>query len=393
MRGLFRGVPGAGAQPDFLARGIPTVRIERTLRCLPCEEDRDRGDVCLQCGSALTVVEREVSIPRPEATAADEEARLREAFALFGLGELASEFLQMVRNQENIRTTPISKSFLQTLGRVTVNERATILHDVFLAIGSLNVLGVLAAFSWLPSELPWSLDGCRLTLAQPVHAESELLDPDLHRGSIVICHRGVVSFVKKLIHASKAGARALIVIQTENFVFPFEMQDSSGEMLLEDGLSAGQLSIPVIMVSHADGLILAKFGQAATSTPPLSLRVAKRDKECPICQEDFCCARFSSSSSSSSSGPVDSVPSPAPAPASTILRLPCRHAYHSECVQRWLESHASCPVCRSELPTQTQAPRAPQQAGAGAGAHIQGLEQGHSRVGGAREALGDDMVS
>ena len=34
----------------------------------------------------------------------------------------------------------------------------------------------------------------------------------------------------------------------------------------------------------------------------------------------------------------------------TALKLTCRHAYHADCVQMWLEKHNTCPLCRNEMP-------------------------------------------
>ena len=34
-----------------------------------------------------------------------------------------------------------------------------------------------------------------------------------------------------------------------------------------------------------------------------------------------------------------------------VVKMPCIHVFHQECLMPWLEQHNSCPSCRHELPT------------------------------------------
>ncbi|EFN75399.1 E3 ubiquitin-protein ligase RNF181 [Harpegnathos saltator] len=49
-------------------------------------------------------------------------------------------------------------------------------------------------------------------------------------------------------------------------------------------------------------------------------------KQCPVCLKDF-------------------------EAGNKAISMPCRHAFHSECILPWLEKTNSCPLCRYELPT------------------------------------------
>jgi E3 ubiquitin-protein ligase RNF115/126 len=34
-----------------------------------------------------------------------------------------------------------------------------------------------------------------------------------------------------------------------------------------------------------------------------------------------------------------------------IIKMPCTHSFHFNCLMKWLKVHNSCPTCRHELPT------------------------------------------
>ncbi|KAF3918703.1 hypothetical protein AA313_de0207957 [Arthrobotrys entomopaga] len=42
-----------------------------------------------------------------------------------------------------------------------------------------------------------------------------------------------------------------------------------------------------------------------------------------------------------------------------VVKLPCKHLYHEECVKRWLETHDACPICRTPITPEDQRPRRP----------------------------------
>ena len=37
-------------------------------------------------------------------------------------------------------------------------------------------------------------------------------------------------------------------------------------------------------------------------------------------------------------------------PGEVAKEMPCKHKFHDECIEKWLEIHGSCPVCRYKMP-------------------------------------------
>eukprot|EP01032_Pedospumella_encystans_P028476 gene28476-32162_t len=276
--------------------------MNKLYRCSDCDEvtthetHMARSPMCQTCGASLTLVP-------PEITQPDRDRRLEsldDLFEIFG-SDLRDSIMEAMSQSQPTRQ--ISVSYLNTLGKVIVDDRKTILRDISLSIGPLNLLAVSAQFGYLPEDnLNYSH---QIVLGAPICGEFSLTNKAQCNGAIVLLERGVVSFATKCMRAIEAGAVGVIVSQAAG-VWPFVMADSAKELL-----SAGvEINIPVVMISQKDAEIVRKMlreqdlSQSNTSTNTTTISTDKvassRERhlktvlkfgpcvqECSICQEDF----------------------------------------------------------------------------------------------------------
>jgi hypothetical protein len=112
-----------------------------------------------------------------------------------------------------------------------------------------------------------------------------------------------------------------------------------------------EIKIPIIMISQRDSVLLERLlnkneikkdaaehnsnsscieknSHLISEALQCKLVCGRFEEECSICQEIMM-------------------------EGNIVLKLSCRHAYHTECVQTWLERHNTCPLCRNEMPVRT----------------------------------------
>ena len=322
--------------------------MAKVYYCADCEEDVNviPGSVliCLVCGGTLTAK------PTVGTNNIRQNNRAIPADPMEALFELLGSDLRDAIMESMSLTGPsrqISVDYLSTLGKIVVDEKKTILRDVSLSIGPLHILAVSASFGYLPGQTEEIT--AELVCASPSSGEGELANTSACTDAMVVLERGVVSFASKSLRAVAAGAKVIIVTQTTG-VWPFLMSDSAGEI----AASGKELQVPVVMVSQKDGEIIRKLIQEQQSSAQsvirhsndtttatgnggcrAVLRMGHSVSECSICQEDF-------------------------QAGANVVKLPCRHLYHTDCVIHWLETNNTCPLCRLELPKETSGKTLPQ---------------------------------
>lgn len=299
-------------------------------KCPQCEDGEElvtTDRLCRTCGENLVEclqVTGEAAIPPTSDT--------MNFFDLLG-DDLRRAITESLAQSHSDRQ--ISTEYLSRLGKVVLDERRGLLFDITLCIGPLSFMGVLASFGPIPSaELVSSI-----VIGEPEFGDMErLTNSGSCAGAIVLLKRGKVSFAQKALAAMASGAAALVICQTYE-IWPFVMTDSANE------ISKVALNIPVIMISQSDSEIVEKLisssldekkgrsaekcvtelGSSQVEYLSSKLLCGNFEEECSICQDNM-------------------------VEGNTALKLTCRHAYHADCVQRWLEKHNTCPLCRNEMP-------------------------------------------
>ena len=281
--------------------------------CYECEIDLTADHrLCPQCGGRTVKKAQAVAA----ATSATEAGN-----GIFGRFASVEDYIRQIFEESLTAMAPskqISADYLKNLGRIIVDERRSILHDTTLDVGPLRILAVPASFSSVTSS---SLCLCgELMFGDPRFGDAALQEPAA--GKIVILERGKVTFAQKALAAQAAGAIALVITQNAA-IWPFLMTDSAGELS-----STMSLDIPVVMISQADAAIVGNL--ISVKRTDAILRVTLKDTICSICQDEV-------------------------EEGQEVLKLHCRHVYHTTCVVSWLQSHNTCPLCRLQMPNDEEA--------------------------------------
>ncbi|KAJ3324270.1 hypothetical protein HDV06_000309 [Boothiomyces sp. JEL0866] len=110
-------------------------------------------------------------------------------------------------------------------------------------------------------------------------------------------------------------------------------QQNSGDYAL--GNTFDQIITRLMEMHEAENKPPAASDDTVNALPRLKFSDNEEHKECPVCQDDY---------------QIDEE----------LVRLPCKHIFHPNCIINWLKLNGTCPVCRFSL-VENKSPTQPTQ--------------------------------
>jgi hypothetical protein len=310
--------------------------------CPTCEEScSDHATICTVCGTELESRPSEgTRVPNPPTyIRPDEFLELQQSNAEMSI--LVTQLRQRLANlrqqvsdirefaaalppealdpqQARPRTIPTAPAYLSQLPRTRVSETSPYLHEASIKLHDHEGV-VTKTIAALTGDVGMagvhSFQRHLLVTASVKKDALVLVDGELPPRAILLFRRGDnVTFARKAQLAKEAGASAVIMGNSPSGTWPYLMKNSH-QVAVE---------IPVVMVSFENSQILE---EEAAESMTISLDIVPKQEDCIICVHSFEANQ-------------------------TLLELPkCHHVFHEACALLWLESHNSCPYCRSALPS------------------------------------------
>jgi hypothetical protein len=260
----------------------------------------------------------------PSPSLFDEESILRNLETLLG-SEWRESLMRLLGDNEFLRQQELSPAVADTLGILSVGDDLRVLRDITLHVGPLTVSCIPATFSWMPADdSSYELQSsCLITQKEDPWAEQSLSTSSLDM--FLVAKRGRVSFARKAVNWREC--RCLFIMQPSDYKWPFQATDSAAEHAQLHPLHKDTTDMPVLTVRDVDMNTVLQFldkaGSSAT-TNSIRLHFGEHVSDCSICQEQFVAG-------------------------DQILKLPCRHIFHGDCVKGWLQTKTTCPLCRTAL--------------------------------------------
>ncbi|KAI0124306.1 hypothetical protein BJ170DRAFT_79629 [Xylariales sp. AK1849] len=111
-------------------------------------------------------------------------------------------------------------------------------------------------------------------------------------------------------------------------------------VLREDNAESGSLPIGLVLAS-APGSPTLERTKSGDAGKPTTLHVI----DCAICRETLEVSVINAGEADPTAGGVTGVFA-----RRAYMVTPCRHIFHSECLEGWMRFRLQCPICREELP-------------------------------------------